>query len=281
MIPPGIGLILYGTIGEVSIGRLFTAGIVPGLLLMLFMMIAVGFIGKKRDYKPEREKMASFKEIGITFIKSIWAFLFPIFLIVGLRFGYFTPSEAGAFAVLYAFIIGILAYRDLTWKKFLQTLQTTIIDIGVIMVLIAMSGIFSYGIVWERIPQLVAEFLLGITDNGHILLIIMVIFLLIAGMFMDSTVLILLLTSILLPVVERVGIDPVHFGIVMVLTLTVGLLTPPVGIVLYSVSTILGSSIGQFLKESLPLFIVTVLAILLIIFIPEIALFLPNLVFGK
>lgn len=281
MIPPSIGLILYGTLGEVSIGRLFTAGIVPGLLLMLFMMIAVSYIGKKRGYKPEREKMASFKEIGITFLKSIWAFLFPIFLIVGLRFGYFTPSEAGAFAVLYAFLIGILAYRDLTWKKFLHTLQQTVIDIGVIMVLIAMSGIFSYGIVWERIPQLFAEFMLGITENVYLLLIIIVIFLFIAGMFMDSTVLILLLTTILLPVVEKVGVDPVHFGIVMVLTLTIGLLTPPVGIVLFSVSTILNTSIGDFLKESWPLLVMTVAVILLIVFVPDIALFLPNLVFGK
>lgn len=281
MVPPSIGLILYGTIGEVSIGRLFTAGIVPGIILAVFLMITIGYIGRKRDYKAEREERATFNEIAVTFFKTIWAFLFPVFLIVGLRFGFFTPSEAGAFAAVYAVVIGILAYKELTIQKFIKSLQTTVLDIGVIMLLISMSGIFSYGIVWERVPQTLAEILLGITSNASLLMIIIILFLLVAGMIMDSTVLILLLTSILLPVVTQVGVDPVHFGVVMVLTLTIGLLTPPVGIVLYSVSTILESSIGEFLKESLPLLLVTVFSILLIIFIPDLVLFLPNLVFGK
>lgn len=214
-------------------------------------------------------------------MNSIWAFLFPVLLIVGLRFGIFTPSEAGAFAVVYALVIGILVYKQLTWEKFVKTLQTTVLDIGVIMMLIAMSGIFSYGIVWERVPQTLAEVLLGITETPWILMVMIIIFLIFAGMLMDSTVLILLLTSILLPVVTQVGVDPVHFGIVMVLTLTIGLLTPPVGIVMYSVSTIMECSIGEFLKESFPILIVTVLVTLLIVFVPDIALFLPNLIFGK
>jgi len=234
MIPPGIGLVLYGSIGEVSIGRLFAAGILPGLLMTLFLMTAVAITARVKGYKPEREKMAPPKEIVVTFFDCIWAFLFPIILIVGLRFGIFTPSEAGAFACVYAIVIGLLVYRELTWKKFVKTLEHTAMDIGMIMLLIAMTGPFSYGLTWERIPQRIAEFVVGISDIPWVVMLVIVVFLLVAGMFMDSTVLILLLTSILIPVAKALEIDLVHFGIVMVLTLTIGLLTPPVGVVMLS-----------------------------------------------
>jgi tripartite ATP-independent transporter DctM subunit len=280
MIPPSIGLILYGTIGEVSIGRLFAAGIVPGLLMALFMMVAIAVTGRRRGYQPERETASTLQEIGKTLVDCIWAFLFPVLLIVGLRFGFFTPSEAGAFAVAYAVVIGLLVYRELTWNRFLTSLKNTVLDIGMIMLIIAMSGIFSYGITWEQIPQKLAGWMLGITDSAWVLMLIVILFLLIAGMFIDSTVLILLLTSILLPVAKQVGFDPVHFGIIMVLTLTVGLLTPPVGVVMYSVCSILECSIGEFVKESLPLFAAVIIVILLVIFVPDLVLTIPRWIFG-
>ena len=280
MIPPSIGLILYGTIGEVSIGRLFAAGIVPGLLMALFMMVAIAVTGRRRGYQPERETASTLQEIGKTLVDCIWAFLFPVLLIVGLRFGFFTPSEAGAFAVAYAVVIGLLVYRELTWNRFLTSLKNTVLDIGMIMLIIAMSGIFSYGITWEQIPQKLAGWMLGITDSAWVLMLIVILFLLIAGMFIDSTVLILLLTSILLPVAKQVGVDPVHFGIIMVLTLTVGLLTPPVGVVMYSVCSILECSIGEFVKESLPLFAAVIIVILLVIFVPDLVLTIPRWIFG-
>ena len=220
-IPPSIGLVLYGSIGEVSIGRLFAAGIVPGLLMMTFLMIAVSITAKQKGYRPERER-ASIKEISTTFIECIWAFLFPVLLIVGLRFGFFTPSEAGSFAVVYAIVVGTLAYKEFTWKKFTKTLETTMQDIGMIMMLIAMSAIFSYGLTWDMIPQQMAEFMLNISTVPWVSLLIIIAFLLVAGMFMDSTVLILLLTSILIPIANEVGLDLVHFGIVMVMTLKIG-----------------------------------------------------------
>jgi len=280
MIPPGIGLVLYGSIAEVSIGRLFAAGMMPGILMTIFLMVAVGFRARQKGYLPEREKRASLKEIAKTFIECIWAFLFPVILIAGLRFGLFTPSEAGAFACAYAVIVGAVAYRQFSWKKLFQTLESTVIDIGMVMLLIALSATFSYGIVWDQIPQQMAQFMLGISNNPWVVMLIIVGFLLFAGTAMDSTVLILMLTSILAPVAQQLNIDLVHFGIIMVLTLTLGLLTPPEGAVLFIVCTIFKCSLWDFVKEGWLFMLSIVVVVLLVIFWPDLALWLPNLTFG-
>jgi len=280
MIPPGIGLVLYGSIAEVSIGRLFTAGMIPGILMTVFLMVAVGFRANQKGYLPEREKRAPLKEIAITFIDCIWAFLFPIILIAGLRFGVFTPSEAGAFACVYAVVIGVVVYKQFSWKGMLQTLESTVVDVGMVMLLIALSATFSYGIIWDQIPQKMAEFMLGISSTPWLVMLIIIVFLLIAGTAMDSTVLILMLTSILTPIAEQVHVDLVHFGIIMVLTLTVGLLTPPEGAVLYIVCTIFKCSLWDFVKEGWLFMLSTVVVVILVIFWPDIALWLPNLTFG-
>ena len=280
MIPPGIGLVLYGSIAEVSIGRLFAAGMIPGILMTVFLMVAVGVRARQKGYLPEREKRASLKEIAKTFIECIWAFLFPVILIAGLRFGLFTPSEAGAFACAYAVIVGAVAYRQFSWKKLFQTLESTVIDIGMVMLLIALSATFSYGIVWDQIPQQMAQFMLGISNTPWVVMLIIVGFLLFAGTAMDSTVLILMLTSILAPVAQQLNIDLVHFGIIMVLTLTLGLLTPPEGAVLFIVCTIFKCSLWDFVKEGWLFMLSVVVVVLLVIFWPDVALWLPNLTFG-
>lgn len=280
MIPPGIGLVLYGSIAEVSIGRLFAAGMIPGILMTIFLMVAVGFRAKQIGYLPEREKRASLKEIAKTFVDCIWAFLFPVILIAGLRFGMFTPSEAGAFACAYAVVVGVIAYKQFSWKRMLQTLESTVIDIGMVMLLIALSATFSYGIVWDQIPQQMAQFMLGISNTPWVVLLIIVGFLLFAGTAMDSTVLILMLTSILAPIAQQLNIDLVHFGIIMVLTLTLGLLTPPEGAVLFIVCTIFKCSLWDFVKEGWLFMLSIVVVVLLVIFWPDLALWLPNLTFG-
>jgi len=280
MIPPGIGLVLYGSIAEVSIGRLFAAGMFPGLLMTIFLMVAVGLRARQKGYLPEREKRAPLKEIAKTFVDCIWAFLFPVILIAGLRFGMFTPSEAGAFACVYAIVVGAIVYKRFSWKGMLRTLEITVVDIGMVMLLIALSATFSYGIVWDQIPQKMAEFMLGISNTPWVIMLIIIGFLLFAGTFMDSTVLILMLTSILTPVAQELNIDLVQFGIIMVLTLTIGLLTPPEGAVLYIVCTIFKCSLWDFVKEGW-LFMLSIVAVaILVIFWPDFALWLPNLTFG-
>jgi tripartite ATP-independent transporter DctM subunit len=280
MIPPGIGLVLYGTIAEVSIGRLFAAGMVPGILMTIFLMAAVALRARQKGYLPERDARAPLKEIAKTFIDCIWAFLFPVILIAGLRFGMFTPSEAGAFACVYAIAVGAVVYKQFSWQRLLRTLESSVVDIGMVMLLIALSATFSYGIVWDQIPQKMASFILGVSVTPWVVMLIIIAFLLFAGTFMDSTVLILMLTSILVPVADQLKIDLVHFGIIMVLTLTIGLLTPPEGAVLYIVCTIFKCSLWDFVKEGWLLMLSIVIVVLLVIFWPDLALWFPNLTFG-
>ena len=276
-IPPSIGLILYGYVGEVSIGDLFLAGIVPGIVMMTFLMVVTYLIAKKRNYDADTlTKKASFKEIAITFRKSIWALLFPVILVVGIRFGIFTASEAGAFAVVYAMFVGFVVYREMNWKKLIESVRQSVVDNATILLIISTSSILGYLITYERLPQNAAEFMLGLTSNTTLLLILILIFLLLAGMFIESTVLVLLLTPIFLPIIEQIGVDPVHFGILMMTIVTFGGMTPPVGVTMYTVCSLIGVSIEDYIKESLPFYAGIITLVIILIFVPSITLFLPS-----
>lgn len=282
IIPPGIGFILYGTLGQVSIGRLFAGGLVPGLVLTLLYMGAVAVDARVKGFEPGSGKRSTFSEIATATGHSIWALVFPFVLLFGLRAGVFTPSEIGAFAVVYAILVGSLAHRKLTWEGFKEVMRTTTFDVGAVMFIIALSAIFGYGIVWERIPEVAADFLLEVSgSNPYILIGIIMVFLLLAGMVIDGAVLILMLTPIFLPIATEAGFDPVHFGLIFVLTITVGNMTPPVGAAMYAGCTILECSVEEYIKESSSFFVATLAAIALFLFFPEITLWLPNLLFGK
>ena len=280
-IPPSLGLILYGFVGEVSIGRLFVAGIIPGFLMMTFLMVTVAVTSHIHHYDmpdPDAPKV-TFGEILHDLKDSFWALLFPVILIVGIRFGVFTPSEAGAFAVVYALFIGTFVYKELTWASFKEALKDSFIDNGAIILIIALSGIFGYALSLENIPGQIGAALVVITENPQFMLIIIVLFLVVAGMFIDSNVSVLLLTPIFLPVIKKVGIDPVHFGILMMTIVTMGTMTPPVGTAIYTVSQILDAPLDEFIKESLPFYGAVILLVLVMIFIPRVIMFLPNLVY--
>lgn len=278
-IPPGVGIIIYGTTGDVSIGQLFMAGLIVGLIMMVLLMVAVAITAKVRGYIPERSKRATLKEIATSLGETIWALIFPILLLVGLRFGLFTPSEVGAFACVYGILVGVFVYRELTWKKFLETLRTTVGDVGAVMFIIALSGLFRYGIPFEHVPQAMTSLITGFSTNPHIVLMIVIGFLIIAGMFIEGSVCILLFTPILLPMVVSLGVDPVHFGLIMCTTITMGLLTPPVGISMYTVCTILECPTSAYLREMFPFLITVVVELLLLVYLPGVVLFLPRLLF--
>ena len=169
-IPPSMGLILYGSVGEVSIGKLFTAGLIPGILMTAVLMITVSLSAKKRNYTPARRERATFKEVLLAIKDGIWALLFPIFLIVFLRFGIMTASESGAFSALYAMFVGRFIYKELTWKSFITSVRDSSKDIAVVALILALSGIFGYGIVYDSIPQVMAQGLMAITTNRYAML---------------------------------------------------------------------------------------------------------------
>lgn len=278
-VPPGVGIILYGTVGEVSIGRLFASGLLIGLLMMAALMTTVWITSVKRGYGGERETRASFKEIFAAIRETIWALLFPILLLVGIRSGLFTPSEVGAFACIYAILVGTIAYKELTFEKIAKTLGDTVIDVGAIMFIIALSGIFGYGIPYERLPDVLTRAILGISQSKFIVMGIIFIFLVILGMFMDGSVIILLFTPIFLPLAKSVGIDPVHFGILFCTIITMGNMTPPVGLAMYAVCSVLDISIGEYIKHMWSFFFTIILMVAVLIFFPKLVLLLPNLLF--
>lgn len=281
-IPPSLGLIIFGFVGEVSIGRLFAAGIIPGILMMLFLMATTSITSRVRKFDPPNTDAPklSWRELGEDLKDSIWALMFPVILIVGIRFGLFTPSESGAFAVIYALIIGKFVYKELTWEKFKEALVTSFKDNGAIMLIIAMSGPFSYAITWVQLPIALSNFIFGLTSNPQILMLIMLGFLFITGMLVDSNVNFLLLTPIFLPMVKSLGVDPVHFGVLMATVVTLGVMTPPIGAALYTVCGIIDCPPEEYTKESLPFMLAVLLELAILVFLPGLVTFIPNLIFG-
>jgi TRAP transporter, DctM subunit len=279
-IPPSIGLILYGYVGNVSIGRLFIAGIIPGLLMMAGLMTTTYIIAKRRNYVVADTERPTFRALLSAIWGAKWALLFPVALVLTIRGGIFTPSEVGAFAVVYAILVGFLAHREMTFEKVKRAFAHAISDIGLIMIIILMSGMVGFAIIYLQVPQGVSSWMLEGITNPHVTVILILFFLLIAGCFVESTVLVLLLTPIFVPIVTQIGIDPVHFGILMMSIVTMGGMTPPVGVAMYAVCSLMNVKIEEYTIESLP-FLGTIIALILVLlFVPGLVLWLPNLAFG-
>jgi len=279
-IPPSLGLILYGFLGEVSIGRLFIAGIVPGVLLTVALVFTTAIIAKKRDYKPVSQRLPTFAEVVAATRHSFWAILFPVWLVVGIRFGIFTPSEAGAFAVAYALFVGVVIYRELDFASILDALMLSVRDIGMIMFIILLSGAFGYVITFEQVPQTLAGLAIGLFSSKVALLFTLSVFLLVFGMLVEATVIVMLLTPILVPVITAAGIDPVHFGLIMMTLVTFGGMTPPVGVSMFTVCGILNCSYKEYTTELIPFAAAVLGVVAMIIVFPGIVMFLPDMLMG-
>jgi tripartite ATP-independent transporter DctM subunit len=276
-IPPSIGLILFGFISEVSIGRLLLGGVVPGLLMTATLMVVTSLIARNRGYAPELAKRPTFGELAASFRECFWALVFPVFLLVGFRFGFFTATEAGAVVVVYALFIGLVVYREMTWRLFVGALNNSVVDIGMVMTIIVMAAVLGHAITIEQAPQAITGFLSETAGHPYLTLLLVLLILLGAGMVMEATVNVLLLTPLLLPALTAQGFDPVHVGVVMIIMATSGGNTPPVGVIMYTVCGILKCSFAEFVRWSWPFILAMAALIALLALVPETVLFLPNL----
>lgn len=276
IIPPGIGMVLYGFLANVSIGRLFLAGIVPGILMCLALMFVVHLVARKRNYLPSRETKASWGERGLTLRESAWALGLPVVIVGGIRYGIFTPTEAGAIAVVYALIVGLFVYRDLSVAKLPAVFSEAVLATAVVMLIICAAQSFGFYMSWERIPQQVGQVLLTVSENPLLLLLMINLFLLFIGALLEGSAALILLTPLLAPLAADVGIDPVHFGVVMVVNLTIGGVTPPVGTLIYTTTGIVGVKVEDFVRESLPMLVALLTVLLMVTMVPAISLTIPN-----
>jgi tripartite ATP-independent transporter DctM subunit len=280
LIPPGIGLIIYGYLGDVSVGRLFIGGIIPGLMISLALMGVTWLISKKRGYLPLRQGFAGKTALWISFREAWWAISIPVFIILGIRYGIFTPTEAGAITVLYTLLVGFFAYRELRWQQLPQLIRETVLDTASVMLMICAASAFGFYLAWERIPPHRAAWLVTLTLVPLLLLLLINVVLVELGTAVEGTSALIILTPIFIPVIKKFGIDPVHFGIVMVMNLTIAGVTPPVGQMMFISSQVLRVSMQQYTVEVLP-FLGAMIGVLLLTTIwPEFTLWLPNWVYG-
>jgi tripartite ATP-independent transporter DctM subunit len=274
IIPPSIAMVAYGVMAEESIGALFIGGIVPGICMALAFMTYVAICAYR--YKLPSGTFPALKELWAAFRMGFFPLMTPVIIVGGIYTGVFTPTEAAAVAAFYAMFLGLFVYREYGWRHLLAEIRGTMVDTAVIMLIIAFTSSFGVVMIRGQIPSELANLLGRLTNNPTVLLLLFTVFWLIVGFFMAQTPAILILTPILLPTAEQFGIDPVHFGVVMTLALTLGLLTPPVGMVLYALVRVTGVSFEGLVKLSIPYVLITLGIVVLLILFPQLVLFLPR-----
>ncbi|RKQ15269.1 TRAP transporter large permease [Ureibacillus endophyticus] len=275
IIPPSMMFILYGVGSGVSIGDMFMAGVIPGLLLSLSFIIIIAFIGMKAQW-PVQEK-ASVKDMMTSLGKVLPALSVPVIIIAGILTGVFTATESAAIACVVAIIVGAFVYRELKLSSIPNVLSQTAITTAVITILIAMANIFGWMLSFEQVPQQIAAWMVSLSDSPVVFLLLVNIFLLLVGMFMDGIAALIILIPIFMPLLPTYGVDPIHFGIIICINLTIGILTPPVGSGLFIASSITKVSIGDLVKSLWPFLIVALIVLLLLTYVPALSLWLPGL----
>ena len=280
IIPPGINLIVYGLIAGASVGKLFAAGYVPGFVMAIALMITNSIIAKKRGYEPSRSERAPVKVVIKEGASSLWALLFPLGIILGMRIGLFTPTEAGGIGVVYCFIIGKFVYRGLKKEHFIQIFKETLAGTCTVMLIIVSASIFGYYLNWENIPNKVLNAVSGVASNKIAVLLILNAVLLFLGMFLEGGAALIILAPLMVPLVKKAGIDLVHFGIVCNVNIMIGGLTPPYGSMMFTCVSITKCKMSEFIKEVMPFILALIIALLLITYIPQISLIIPKLIYG-
>lgn len=261
VIPPSIPFIIYGVLGEVSIASLFLAGLVPGILLGLFMMAVVAIYAHKRKYP--KEKLPTLKAALNSFYEAALVLIMPLIILGGILTGIFTPTESACIAVFYALFIGLVVHRDIKLKDLPKILIETGVTSSLVMLVIGMASIFAWVLASEQVPQMVTEAMLSITQNKILILLLMNIALLIIGTFMETAASLIILTPVLLPLMISIGVDPLHFGVILVLNLVIGLTTPPVGVCLFIACSIANTRLERVSRAIIP-FLLSSIAVLLL-----------------
>jgi tripartite ATP-independent transporter DctM subunit len=272
IIPPGICLIIYATAANVSIGDMFVAGYTPGILLCIALMFMNSIISKKKKFLPSREKKTTGKEILRQAGKSIWALILPFLIIGALRMGYVTPTECGAVTLVYSLIVGFFIYRKLKIRHLPVILVETVLNTASVMLILVVANMFARYLTWERMPQYLTAFMMGLTTNPVVFLLLINVLMMIMGMFIDTAAALIILPPLLVPIALRLGIDPIHLGIVLCMQDTFGGVTPPFGVLMFTATTITKTKISEYIEDGWPLILTCLVVILLVTLIPYLSI---------
>jgi len=275
MAPPPDAIAKHGAFASVSISKLFIAGVIPGLVMAASLLILNYIISRKQGYKGLSEGW-SLGEVGQALRRGVWSILAPVFILGGIYAGIFTPTESAVVAIFYTLFVGLFIHRELTFKSLFNSLRTTTWITGRVLLILFAATVFGRLLVEQRIPATIADSLLGWTDNLYLIWVILIVFLLFVGMFMETLAAIMILVPVLLPVTYMLGVDPTHVGIVVICALSVGFITPPLGENLFVASGIGGASVESIVGKALPFIFALTVAIFIIAFVPAISLWLPT-----
>jgi tripartite ATP-independent transporter DctM subunit len=276
LIPPSIGLIIYGYLTETSVGRLFAGGIVPGIILTAGLMVTTWFVAKRRGYAPQRTTSPSLSELRHAILDGLWALSIPFVILFGTRYGIFTTTESGAVVVVYVLFIGLVVYRSFSIRDMPAIIQDAVLDTSAVMIMICAASAFGFYLAWEQVPHLMAEGLTRYQWDPFTLLLAINALLIVIGTAIEGSSALIVLTPILLPIIQKAGIDPVHFGIVMVTNLTIAGVTPPVGGMMYIASRVLNVPMRNYAVEVMPFLVVMSILLIILSAFPGLTLWLPN-----